>query len=173
MNKIKCPYLPCAGVLWTSMDTHCACTLSVNWFNAVSFILRSFRPSVTSGPAFQQTPPFIKNNLGFFNENAGCFHGSSLCVQGGVWDFFLRVDGDDFTATASHQQDPVQTLKENLQELHVWEESSQGIKHTGTQTETGLYRISTTLAKLFIHPSEWTGMVIKLALLPITYCIFS
>lgn len=43
---------------------------------------------------------------------------------------FLGVDGDDFTATASNQEDPIQTLEENLQELHVWENSSQGKAHT-------------------------------------------
>lgn len=32
---------------------------------------------------------------------------------------FLGVDGDDFTATTSNQEDPIQTLEENLQELHV------------------------------------------------------
>lgn len=50
-------------------------------------------------------------------------HGDSPYVQGGA--FFLRVDSNDFTATASHQEDPVQTLEENLQELHVWD-GSQG-----------------------------------------------
>ncbi|KAF3836168.1 hypothetical protein F7725_028726, partial [Dissostichus mawsoni] len=40
------------------------------------------------------------------------FHGKSSLSD------TLRVDGDDFTAPASHQEDPVQTLKENLQELH-------------------------------------------------------
>lgn len=43
---------------------------------------------------------------------------------------FLGVDGDDFTATTSNQEDPIQTLEENLQELHVWENSSQGKAHT-------------------------------------------
>lgn len=38
----------------------------------------------------------------------------------------LGVDGDDFSATSSHQEDAVETLQENLQELHVWEEQSQG-----------------------------------------------
>lgn len=46
-----------------------------------------------------------------------------ICAGWGL--FFLRVDSNDFTATASHQEDPVQTLEENLQELHVWD-SSQG-----------------------------------------------
>lgn len=48
--------------------------------------------------------------------------------------FSLRVNGDNFTATTSHQQDPVQTLHENLQELHVWEDSSQGVKQTKPST---------------------------------------
>lgn len=40
--------------------------------------------------------------------------------------FILRIDGDDFTAAASHQKDPVQTFQKNLQELHVWGDSGQG-----------------------------------------------
>lgn len=31
------------------------------------------------------------------------------------------VDGDDLTAPSTHQQDPVETLGEHLQELHVCE----------------------------------------------------
>jgi len=31
----------------------------------------------------------------------------------------LGVDGDDLTAAAPNQEDPVQTLQEDLQELHV------------------------------------------------------
>lgn len=41
----------------------------------------------------------------------------------------LGVNGDDFTAAASNQEDPVQALHENLQELHVWEGKSQEDKH--------------------------------------------
>lgn len=38
------------------------------------------------------------------------------------WSFFpsLRINGNDFTAPASDQEDPVQTLHEDFQELHIW-----------------------------------------------------
>lgn len=32
------------------------------------------------------------------------------------------VDGDDLAAASADQEDPVETLSENLEELHVWEE---------------------------------------------------
>lgn len=73
--------------------------------------------------------PFILTKLGFFHENARwpvSMATALVCRVGRERFFFLRIDGDDFTATAPHQEDPVQTLEENLQELHVWEESSQG-----------------------------------------------
>lgn len=31
------------------------------------------------------------------------------------------VDGDDLTSTSAHQKDPVETLSQNLKELHVCE----------------------------------------------------
>lgn len=30
------------------------------------------------------------------------------------------VDGDDLAAASADQEDPVETLREDLQELHVW-----------------------------------------------------
>lgn len=36
-----------------------------------------------------------------------------------------RVDGDDFTATATNQQDPLEALSQHLQELHVYRSSGQ------------------------------------------------
>lgn len=38
------------------------------------------------------------------------------------------VDGDDLTATPADQEDPVETLSEDLKELHVWERR---VKETG------------------------------------------
>lgn len=77
--------------------------------------------AITSCPAFQQTPPFRKNKFGFFPPKCpvtGVHGNMPVCAGWGV-RVFLRVDGDDFTATASHQEGPVQTLEKNLQELHV------------------------------------------------------
>lgn len=114
-------YPPRAGVRWPSVDTHCARTLS-----------QSTR-TVFLHPEVLQTcvnhkwsRPFIKTKLGFFPQKCPVngIHGNSQRVQGGAREFCiffssLRVNGDNFTATASHQEDPVQTLHENLQELHV------------------------------------------------------
>lgn len=33
---------------------------------------------------------------------------------------FSGVDGDDLSAAAAHQHDPIQVLSQHLQELHVW-----------------------------------------------------
>lgn len=120
-------YLPCAGVLWPSVDTHCARTLgqSTDSTLTVSFILRSFRHlSITSGPAFQQPPPLHKKQIRLPPpEMPGDRYPwqQPNCAGWGVsFSFlFLRVDSDDFTATSSHQEDSVETLEENLQELHV------------------------------------------------------
>lgn len=32
----------------------------------------------------------------------------------------LRINGNDFTTPASNQEDPIQTLHEDFEELHVW-----------------------------------------------------
>lgn len=45
----------------------------------------------------------------------------------------LRVDGDDLTAAAPHQEDSVETLQQNLQELHVWAQQSR-MEHEGHMT---------------------------------------
>ena len=34
-----------------------------------------------------------------------------------------RVDGDDLAPATTDQEDPVEALCEDLQELHVWEET--------------------------------------------------
>ena len=68
---------------------------------------------------------------------------------------FLGVDGDDFTATASHQEDPVQTLEENFQELHVWEDKSQGTTHpegiTVSHPSTSHYSVTHRIPPLSPH----------------------
>lgn len=38
----------------------------------------------------------------------------------------LKVDSDHFSATTPHQEDSIETLEENLQELHVCVGSGQG-----------------------------------------------
>lgn len=43
----------------------------------------------------------------------------------------LRINGNDFTAPASDQEHPVQTLHEDLEELHIWR-PSQGAEHKTT-----------------------------------------
>lgn len=35
----------------------------------------------------------------------------------------LRINGNDFTAPTSDQEDPVQTLHEDFEELHIWRQS--------------------------------------------------
>lgn len=39
---------------------------------------------------------------------------------GGVGADVSGVDGDDLPAASAYQEDPVQTLSEDFQELHVW-----------------------------------------------------
>lgn len=34
------------------------------------------------------------------------------------------VDGDDLTSTSAHQEDPIQTFSQNLEERHVWDTST-------------------------------------------------
>lgn len=76
-------------------------------------LLRALRPAVTG-------PTFLKNPVRLLPRKClvtGC-HGNSLSAGWGGW-WGLGVYGDDFTAATSDQQGPVQTLKQNLQELHV------------------------------------------------------
>ena len=50
------------------------------------------------------------------------------CVQCGACKVcVLGIDGNDFPTTTSHKEDTVETLQEDLQELHVWVVSSQGV----------------------------------------------
>lgn len=42
-------------------------------------------------------------------------------VCGGVIKSPLGVDGDDLTSTSAHQEDPIQTFSQNLEERHVWD----------------------------------------------------
>lgn len=120
-------YLPFAGVRWPSVETRCARTLS-NAMLIVSFFPRSVKtscqsqvvpPSNNPCPSFKKTQP----KSGFFPEKK-CPSTSQweepMSAGWGVRVFLcLRVDGDDFTSTASHQKDPVQALEENFKELHV------------------------------------------------------
>lgn len=52
--------------------------------------------------------------------------GVGRCVGGGesgIGTAPSGIDGDDLTAAPTDQEDPVQTLSEDLQEFHVWERS--------------------------------------------------
>lgn len=42
-------------------------------------------------------------------------------VHGGVIKSPSGVDGDDLTSTSAHQEDPIQTFSQNLEERHVWD----------------------------------------------------
>lgn len=42
-----------------------------------------------------------------------------VVVGGGL--HFSGVDGDDLAAASADEKDPVETISENLKELHVWE----------------------------------------------------
>lgn len=131
MNEIKCLY---------ALSSMCRGTVAQWWHTRRSYsqpvnpILRSFRRvSITSGPAFQPPPPLHKNQIRLLpRKMPSDLHSwqQPMCARWGFFCFVffpLRVNCDDFTATASHQEDPVQTLHENLQELHVWEDNGQGV----------------------------------------------
>lgn len=138
MNKIKCLY---------ALSSTCRGTVAQR-----GHTLRSYSQPVNPncfpsswGPSdmrqSQVVPPLHKNQIRLLpSKMPGERYPwqQSTCAGWGarVLYFFssLRVNGDNFTATASHQEDPVQTLHENLQELHVWEDSSQGVKHAETST---------------------------------------
>lgn len=140
MNNIKCLYALCSmcrGTVAQRGRTLCSYSQPViDSTPTVSFVGPSDICQSQVVPPSINPRPFIKTKFGFFPQKCPVtgIHGNSPCVQGGGMRvfplFFLRIDGDDFTATASHQEDPVQTLEENLQELHVYKDSSQGIKHT-------------------------------------------
>lgn len=65
MNNIKCLYAlssMCRGTLAQHGHTLCSYSQPVNWFNAVSFILRSFKPSVNHEWSRLPTNPALHQN---------------------------------------------------------------------------------------------------------------
>lgn len=66
----------------------------------------------------------------------------------------LRINGNDFTAPASDQEDPVQTLHEDFKELHIWGHS-QGEEHmiTSTNNTATSLLVTVKVTSLFIFLS--------------------
>lgn len=112
------------------------------------FILRSFMCQSQMVPLFRQIPApkkteqqknktKKKTNLVRHKKmpaDPNQWGRAPNCAGFGAWkkpfhSSSLGVNGDDFTAAASNQEDSVQALHENLQELHVWVDDSQGDKH--------------------------------------------
>lgn len=56
----------------------------------------------------------------------------------------LRINGNDFTTPASNQEDPIQTLHEDFEELHIWR-NSQDEEHfplSGNNTSKSMLKVT-------------------------------
>lgn len=90
MNNIKCLYAlssMCRGTEAQCGHTLCLFSQPVNSFNANCFLHPEvLHLSITSGPAFQQTPPVIKNQIRLLPQKCPVtgIHVNSPCVQGGA-----------------------------------------------------------------------------------------
>lgn len=98
MKDIKCLYaLLCAGVLWPSVDTHCALSLSISFFLSFYFRpfpssrRRPFRSSVNhKWPRLPTNPALHKNQIRLLSpRKCPVTMATCPCVQGGVWEFFF------------------------------------------------------------------------------------